>query len=171
MKEPYVLIVDPVGVARTIERAERQGFTIYSPSVWRRQRSARGKTADVKRPMFPCYAFADMAGHFDWRGVEAVQGVWRFLKINGEPAFLHPDKLQAILAKEADLEQRFINSRRTTVTVGLEVGQCVTAKVGPWADMLGQIERFDEKGRAVVLFELLGAKRETLVERAELVAA
>jgi transcription antitermination factor NusG len=121
--------------------------------------------------MFPCYAFADMAGHFDWRGVEAVQGVWRFLKIDGRPAQLPPAEMQAIRATEAALEQRFANSRRATSTAGLVAGQAVQARLGPWADMLGQIERFDEKGRAVVLFELLGAKRETLVERAELVAA
>jgi transcriptional antiterminator RfaH len=171
LHEPFVLIVDPSRERRTVERLADHGFTAYSPSIWKRQRAARGRVVELRRAMFPCYAFVDMAGHYDWRSVEKVEGVWRFLKINGEPAFLHPDKLAAIMAKESDLEQRFINSQRATVTTGLAVGQTVQAKIGPWADMLGKIERFDEKGRAVVLFELLGAPRETTVERAELVAA
>jgi transcription antitermination factor NusG len=167
----YVLIVDPNREHRAVEQLTARGFTAYTPRLWRRQRGPRNSVRDVRRAMFPCYAFVDLEpGQEDWRAVEAVPGVWRFMTIEHRPASLPDAALEAIRAKEAALEAAH-KARTAKPVYDFAIGQPVLALVGPYADMLAKVERFDEHGRIVVLMNMLGARREITVQRAELVAA
>ena len=132
---------------------------------------ARGKLGETQRAMFVSYAFVNFErGAERWKAAEETPGVWRFLTIEGRPAQLPVQALAAICSKALELEQRWM-ARKDQKPVGFEIGQRVMAKVGPYADMLTSIERFDDKGRAVVLIDMLGGRREVTVRRAELVAA
>jgi transcription antitermination factor NusG len=168
----YVLIVDPNREHRAVEQLEARGFIAYTPRLWRRQRGPRNSVRDVRRAMFPCYAFVDLeAGHEDWRAVEAVPGVWRFMTIEHRPASLPQAALEAIRAKEAALEAAHKARTGPKPAYDFAIGQPVLALVGPYADIMAKVERFDDHGRVVLLMQMLGAAHEVTVERAELVAA
>jgi transcription antitermination factor NusG len=167
----YVLIVDPNREHRAVEQLEARGFTAYTPRLWRRQRGPRNSVRDVRRAMFPCYAFVDLeAGREDWRAVEAVPGVWRFMTVERRPACLPKAALEGIKAKEDDLDRRW-EMRRVKPRAAFDIGQPVMARVGPYADIMAKVDRFDDHGRVVLLMQMLGAVHEVTVDRAELIAA
>lgn len=168
----YVLIVDPLREHLAVDRLNARGFRAYTPCIWRRQRGGRGRVIEMKRAMFPCYAFIEFEkGTEDWPAVERVQHVWRFMRVEGRPVRLPGEAMDAIQAKEADLEQLHLARQRPVGQYNFEPGQRVMVRVGPFADMLATVGRLDDRSRVEILLSMLGAERRALVESAELIAA
>jgi transcription antitermination factor NusG len=168
----YVLIVDPNREHIAVEGLNRRGIDAYTPSLWRRQRGPRNTIRHVRRPMFPCYAFVALrAGYEDWLAVEAVPGVWRFLNVDGRPAWLPAEAIEAIRDQELALDALYKSQANAGPAGCFSIGQDVRARIGPYSDVLARIERFDERGRVVVLMNMLGASREVTVRPSELMVA
>jgi transcription antitermination factor NusG len=93
------------------------------------------------------------------------------MTVERRPACLPKAALEGIKAKEAVLDALYKTKNGQNSAYDFAIGQPVLALVGPYADMLAKVERFDEHGRVVVLMNMLGARREVTVERSKLVAA
>jgi len=146
-------------VARTLPQRElqaaqqltNQGFRAFVPRYWKNRRHAR-KVETVSAPLFPRYIFTVLDLTWErWRSVNGTLGVERLLMIGGEPQPV-PHGVVESLIETTDAEGNIHYEFR------LKEGQAVKVTAGPFADLVGQLERLDDNGRVRVLLEIMGAK-------------
>ena len=144
-------------VARTLPQRElhaarqlnNQGFCTFVPRYWKNRRHAR-KVETISAPLFPRYIFVVVDRTRDrWRSINGTLGVDRLLMSGGEPQPV-PHGVVENLAAAADLEGNI------RFDFHLKEGQTVKVMAGPFADLVGQLERLDDSGRVRVLLEILG---------------
>jgi transcriptional antiterminator RfaH len=146
-------------VARTLPQRElhaarqlaNQGFRSFVPRYWKNRRHAR-KVETISAPLFPRYIFVVVDRTRDrWRSINGTLGVERLLMYGGEPQAVPVGVVENLIAA-ADVEGN--------VRFGfhLKEGQAVKVTAGPFADLVGQLERLDDNGRVRVLLEILGGK-------------
>ncbi len=144
-------------VARTLPQRElhasrqldNQGFRTFVPRFWKNRRHAR-KVETVLAPLFPRYIFVVVDRTRDrWRSINGTLGVDRLLMYGGEP---QPVPLGVVenLIRVADQEGNI------RFDFDLREGQSVKVTAGPFADLVGRLERLDDNGRVRVLLEILG---------------
>ncbi|MDB5594713.1 MAG: hypothetical protein JWM36_1674 [Hyphomicrobiales bacterium] len=139
----------------------RQNFVPFLPQVEKTVRHAR-KLRTVRAPLFPGYLFVQLDLARDrWRSVNGTFGVSRLVTANDRPA---PVPVGVIEALRAMLD----GAGLMKLDDGLRVGQTVQVMVGPFADMLGQLDRLDGAGRVRVLLQLMGGAVPVLVDRTAL---
>ena len=146
-------------VARTLAQRElqaskqlaNQGFRAFAPRYWRNRRHAR-KTETVLAALFPRYIFVILDRTKDrWRSINGTFGVDRLLTCNGEPQPVPPGVVESLIsASDPDGGIRF--------HFDLKEGEAIRVTAGPFADVVGQLERLDDSGRVKVLLELMGGK-------------
>jgi transcriptional antiterminator RfaH len=146
-------------VARTLPQRElqagkqltNQGFRIFVPRYWKNRRHAR-KVETISAPLFPRYIFVIVDRTRDrWRSINGTLGVERLLMQGGEPQPV-PDGVVESLINAGDPDGNVHFRCR------LKEGQSIKVTAGPFADLVGQLERLDENGRVRVLLEMLGSK-------------
>ena len=144
-------------VARTLPQRElyaarqlaNQGFRTFVPRYLKNRRHAR-KVETVSAPLFPRYIFVVVDRTRDrWRSINGTLGVDRLLMYGGEPQPV-PHGVVENLVAAADLEGNI------RFDFHLKEGQTVKVMAGPFADLVGQLERLDDNGRVRVLLEILG---------------
>jgi len=101
---------------------------------------------------FPRYMFVILDLRRDrWRSVNGTYGADRLLMRAGEPEPVPHGLVEQLLgASEADGVVRF--------SPDLKDGQTIRVTAGPFAELIGRLERHDEPGRVRVLLDLLGGK-------------
>jgi transcriptional antiterminator RfaH len=104
----------------------------------------------ISAPLFPRYLFVILDRTRDrWRSINGTLGVERLLMCGGEPQPVPPGLVEnLILAADDDGSVHF--------DYALHQGQRVRVAAGPFADLVGRLERLDDRGRVSVLLELLG---------------
>ena len=129
----------------------RQGYTVFLPKHLKRRKHAR-RVDWVPAPLFPRYLFIILDLTRDrWRSVNGTYGVERLLMRAGEPEPVPHGLVEQLMgAAEANGLVRFSTS--------LKEGQTIRVTAGPFADLMGRLERLDDSGRVRVLLDLLGAK-------------
>jgi transcription elongation factor/antiterminator RfaH len=128
-----------------------QGFPVFVPRSWKSRRHAR-RIETVSRPLFPRYIFTVVDRTRDrWRSINGTLGVDRLLMCGGEPQPV-PKGLVENLIFAADAESN------VNFNSALWEGQSVKITAGPFANLIGSLERLDDKGRVEVLLDLMGAK-------------
>ncbi len=146
-------------VARTLPQRElhaarqllNQSFRTFVPRYWKNRRHAR-RVETVSAPLFPRYIFVVVDRTRDrWRSINGTLGVDRLLMYGGEPQPVPHGVVENLIAA-SDVEG---NIRFDT---HLKEGQTVKVTAGPFADLVGQLERLDDNGRVRVLLEILGGK-------------
>jgi transcription elongation factor/antiterminator RfaH len=144
-------------VARTLPQRElpaarqlgNQGFRTFVPRFWKNRRHAR-KVETVSAPLFPRYIFVVVDCTRDrWRSINGTLGVDRLLMYGGEPQPV-PQGVVENLIGAADHEGNI------RFDFDLKEGQSVKVTAGPFADLVGRLERLDDNGRVRVLLEILG---------------
>ena len=145
-------------VARTLAQRElqagkqlgNQGFRAFVPRYWKNRRHAR-KVEMISAPLFPRYIFVILDRTRDrWRSVNGTLGVERLLMQAGEPQPVPHGVVESLLNladADGNLQFRF----------DLKEGQTIRVTAGPFADLIGQLERLDDHGRVRVLLEIMGA--------------
>jgi len=84
-----------------------------------------------------------------WRSVNGTFGVERLLMCAGEPQAVPPGLVESLVgAADEDGVVHF--------DYRLYEGQNIRITSGPFADLIGRLERLDDRGRVGVLLELLG---------------
>ncbi|MCL5776876.1 transcriptional activator RfaH [Limibaculum sp. FT325] len=140
---------------------ENQGFQVFLPKLLKTVRHAR-RTREVRVALFPRYLFVrlDLASG-PWRAVMGTYGVAQ-LVTDGSFPIAAPRGLVEGLIAAAD------RAGIVDLTRELRPGQAVELLTGPLAGQVGRLVALDGAGRARVLLELLGARREIAVPSSEL---
>lgn len=146
-------------VARTLPQRElqaarqlaNQDFRTFVPRFWKNRRHAR-KVETISAPLFPRYIFVVVDRTRDrWRSINGTLGVDRLLMYGGEPQAVPVGVVEKLLsAADSQGNVRF--------DFHLKEGQAVKVTAGPFAELIGQLERLDDNGRVRVLLEILGGK-------------
>jgi transcription antitermination factor NusG len=146
-------------VARTQSQRElyaskqlvNQGFRVFVPRYWKNRRHAR-KTETVLAALFPRYIFVRLDRTKErWRSINGTFGVDRLLTRDGEPQAVPRGVVESLITATApDGGIRF--------HFDLKEGQNIRVTAGPFADLVGQLERLDENGRVRILLDLMGGK-------------
>jgi transcriptional antiterminator RfaH len=146
-------------VARTLPQRElqashqlaNQGFRTFAPRYWKNRRHAR-KTETVLAALFPRYIFVILDCTKDrWRSVNGTFGVDRLLTCNGEPQPVPPGVVESLISASDP-------AGGVRLHFDLKEGQAIRVTAGPFADLVGQLERLDDNGRVRVLLDLMGGK-------------
>jgi transcription elongation factor/antiterminator RfaH len=129
-----------------------QGFDTFNPIEIRTVRHAR-RLVTKSRAIFPGYLFVRIDVDLDrWRSINGTRGV-RSLIMQAERPVACPRGLVERLVEAADPDG-VIDTCST-----LRPGQKVKVKTGPFADLVGTLDRLDNSGRAKVLLEIMSGER------------
>ncbi len=159
-------------VAQTLHRREKvaelhlraQGFRSFFPQFRRTVRHAR-KLREVVAPVFPGYIFVVLNPERDrWRSINGTFGVARLVSAHQRPTPVPTGVVEALLGS---LDQ----SGLVRFDDGLKPGQPVRVVAGPFAEVLGVLQRLDAKGRVQVLLNIMGGQAPVRMDRANLTAA
>ena len=129
---------------------ERQGFSSFLPRFLKARRHAR-RVDQVVAPVFPGYLFVSFDPKRDrWRAINSTFGVRRLVSFSANQP--HPMPADAMTALMERCEAQMITRQLPDIAVGDEV----RVLTGAFAQKIGRIEDFDDKGRVEILMEMLG---------------
>lgn len=144
-------------VARTLPQRElyaarqlvNQGFRAFAPRYWKNRRHAR-RVEIISAPLFPRYIFTILDRTRDrWRSINGTLGVEYLLTSAGEPQPV-PQGVMERLISATDPEGN------VNLHFHLKEGQAIKVTAGPFASLVGRLERLDDNGRVSVLLEIMG---------------
>lgn len=141
-----------------------QGFRTYFPTIQKTIRHAR-KLRDVRAPLFPRYVFIVLdLGRDRWLSVRSTVGVSSLFCCDNRPVPVPRGVVETLVgnAEEPNL---------TLFHQGLKPGQSVRILSGPFANLVGTLERLDEAGRVRVLLKIMGAAVPATLRRAAICPA
>jgi transcriptional antiterminator RfaH len=128
-----------------------QAYRVFLPRFFKTRRHAR-KFETVSVPLFPSYLFIVLDLTRDrWRAVNGTYGVDRLLMRGGEPEPVPKGLVEQLVGAAQDDGVIRLKS-------GLEPGQTIRVTSGPFADLIGILQRLDETGRVQILLKFLGGK-------------
>ena len=141
-----------------------QGLRSFLPSFHKTVRHAR-QLRNVIAPVFPGYIFVVLDPERDrWRSINGTFGVARLISAHDRPTPVPTGVVEALLATVDE-------SGLVRLDGGLQPGQKVRVVAGPFAQVLGVLERLDGKERVRVLLNIMGGQVPILTDRANLTAA
>jgi transcription elongation factor/antiterminator RfaH len=150
----YAVNTHPASEQKACKHLENQGWTTFFPRIARTIRSGRRVKTEL-RPHFPGYVFVQLDLGWDpWRSVDSTIGVRSLVKAGDRPVAVPIGVIET-------LQDMTLDNGQIVFTSNLRPGGKVRFLTGPFAEMIGALERLDAKGRVLVLLNLLG--RETLV--------
>ena len=138
-----------------------QGFGAFLPRLRKTVRHAR-RMRDVLAPVFPGYMFVILdPSRAAWRSVNGTFGVARLITAADRPLPVPTGVVEGLIAS-------LDASGLVRLDGGLEVGQRVRVVAGPFAQILGTLDRLDGRGRARVLLEIMGGGAPVAMDRSNL---
>jgi transcription elongation factor/antiterminator RfaH len=144
-------------LAHTLPKSERraemhlraQGFRTYLPQITKTIRHAR-QFRSVRAPLFPRYTFLILDLSRDrWLSVRSTVGVSSLFTCEGRPVPVPAGVVENLIAHS--------DGSLTRLDVGLTKGQSVRIVSGPFANLVGTLDRLDEAGRTRVLLKIMGS--------------
>lgn len=155
----YVVRTQPHRETWAAQQLANQGYGTFLPRFWKNRRHAR-KFDTVLVPLFPRYLFVVLDLARDrWRSVNGTYGVERLLMRASEPEPV-PHGLVEQLADAAE------GDGVARLAAVLQEGQTIRVTAGPFADLIGKLERLDDSGRVRVLLQIMGGKVPVLLPEA-----
>ncbi len=143
---------------------KRQDYETFLPMRVRTRRHAR-RIDTVLRPYFPGYIFISLDLEADeWRPINGTFGVVRLVMGGDRPAPVPYGIVEALKASCNDsniLEWQPL----------LSPGDAVRVATGPFADIVGTLDRLDGAARVRVLLNLLGGERPVWLPRSSVIPA
>jgi transcriptional antiterminator RfaH len=138
---------------RSEKRAEYnlrlQNYAVFAPFISRKVRHAR-QSKSVQSPLFPRYIFVKLDLCRDrWLNINGTAGVCELITVRDRPLPLPGGLVEALMTAHA-------RSSPEELDQDLHVNKTVQLRGGPFADLVGRIERVDDKGRVQVLLEIMG---------------
>ena len=152
-------------LAHTLPRSERkaemhlraQGFKTYLPQIKKTIRHAR-QFRDVQAPLFPRYMFLILDVSRDrWLSVRSTVGVASLFTCEGRPVPVPQGVVESIITHS--------DGKLASLDVGLTKGQSVRIVSGPFANLVGTLDRLDASGRTRVLLDLMGTAVPVAIHR------
>jgi transcription elongation factor/antiterminator RfaH len=138
-----------------------QGFRTYLPQIEKTVRHAR-QLRTVQTPLFPRYLFVILDLERDrWLSVRSTVGVSRlYTTQDGRPVPVPSGIVESLIGRS--------DGELTRLDAGLVAGQQVRILSGPFADLVGTLERLDGAGRVKVLLEMMGTAVPVILRRSVL---
>jgi len=158
-------------LAHTLPRSERraemhlraQGFRTYLPQIKKTIRHAR-QFRDVRAPLFPRYLFLIIDPSRDrWLCVRSTVGVASLFTCEGRPVPVPQGVVESLIAHS--------DGALTSLDDGLIKGQSVRIVSGPFANLVGTLDRLDAAGRTRVLLDIMGTAVPVAIRRQALAPA
>src|SRR3954468_22766757 len=127
-----------------------QGFRTFLPQIRKTVRHAR-QLRTTKVPLFPRYLFVELdLGRDRWLSIRSTIGVSSlFTSSEGQPVPVPRGIVETLLER--------CDGELVTLNMDLKAGQRVRLLSGPFADLIGKIERLDSLSRVRVLLELMSS--------------
>ena len=137
-----------------------QGFRTYLPHINKTVRHAR-QFRNVRAPLFPRYIFLILDLSRDrWLSVRSTVGVSSLFTSEGRPVPVPEGIVEALIEHS--------EGNVTSMDVGLTTGQAVRIVSGPFANLVGTLDRLDAAGRTRVLLDIMGKAVPVAIHRAAL---
>ena len=115
-----------------------QGFRTYQPQIQKTIRHAR-QLRTVQAPLFPRYLFVILDLDRDrWLSVRSTIGVSRLFTQEGRPVPVPSGIVESLIGKS--------DGKLLRLDADLVAGQQVRILSGPFADLVGTLQRLDEAG-------------------------
>lgn len=141
-----------------------QDYHVFLPWQRKTRRHAR-RVERVLRPFFPSYLFLRLDPARDrWRAVNSTFGVVRMVMQGDKPA---PAPVGVIETLRDCCDADDILEWQPA----LELGQAVRVTAGPFADLVGELQRLDGAKRVCVLLDLMGGTVPAWLPRSDVVPA
>ena len=160
----FAVNTHPAAEAKATANLTRQGWATFYPRTLKTIRHSRRIRTEL-RPFFPGYVFVALDPLRDaWRAVDSTYGVRHLVRQGDSPSPLPRgivEGLQAMMAEDG----------RIVFTSTLVQGDKVRFLAGPFAEMIGSLERLDANGRVLVLLDLLGRPTHVQARAADLAPA
>jgi transcriptional antiterminator RfaH len=145
----YLVHTLPHGERRAQLHLGAQGFRTHFPTIQKTIRHAR-QLRTVRSPLFPRYIFLILdLGRDRWLSVWGTVGVSSLYTCQDRPVPV-PEGIVETLIENTD------EANLALFTNGLATGQSVRILSGPFANLVGKLERLDAAGRVRVLLEMMG---------------
>jgi transcription elongation factor/antiterminator RfaH len=160
----YLVHTQPHGERKAALYLGVQGFKTYFPQIQKTIRHAR-RLMTVRAPLFPRYMFLILdIGRDRWLSVRSTIGVSSLFTCEDRPVPVPKGVVEALIAHtdEANL---------TRFDAALTTGQTVRILSGPFADLVGTLERLDTAGRVRVLLTMMGSTVPVALHRSALLPA
>jgi transcription elongation factor/antiterminator RfaH len=140
-----------------------QSFRTYLPQISKTIRHAR-RFRDVQAPLFPRYMFLILDLSRDrWLSVRSTVGVSALVTCEGRPVPVPAGVVEALISSYDQTLER--------LDFGLARGQSVRILSGPFADLIGTLDRLDAGGRTRVLLEIMSTAVPVTIDRQALCPA
>jgi transcription elongation factor/antiterminator RfaH len=154
---------------RTLPRCEAkaqfhlgaQGLTTFLPQFLKTIRHAR-RLRTVRAALFPGYIFVTLDLTRDrWLSIRSTVGVSSLITCDGRPLPVRQGITEALI-------QQTDPSNVTRMDVDLVEGQPVRVLTGPFANLVGKLQKLSPSGRVRILLKLMGSDVPVSVERSAL---
>jgi transcription elongation factor/antiterminator RfaH len=154
----YLVHTLPHGERRAQLHLGVQGFRTHFPTIEKTIRHAR-QLRTVRAPLFPRYIFLILdLGRDRWRSVWGTAGVSSLYSCDDRPVPV-PEGIVETLVTNSD------EANLALFTSGMATGQSVRILSGPFANVVGRLERLDAAGRVRVLLDMMGTTVPVAVRR------
>lgn len=138
--------------AYAAKNLEAQSYRHFLPTFVRTIRHAR-KTSQVRRALFPGYLFVSVDIESQrWHPIMHTFGVRSLIMQNERPKPVPIGVVEALLSATND-------DGHVDFRDDIKVGQDVRMISGPFFNLVGRLERLDDRGRVAVLLNILGGER------------
>jgi transcriptional antiterminator RfaH len=163
-EEPRWLVVNTQPHRENVALAnlKRQGFFTYCPFVTKRIKHAR-QTRDVLRPLFPGYLFVQAGPELVWRPIASTLGVRSIIRFGDQVSLVENGFVASLQAREVD--GVIVRPARA-----FEVGQQVRVAGATFDQLVGTIIELEDRGRLIVLMNLLNNQVKVTVPAQEVEA-
>jgi transcriptional antiterminator RfaH len=142
-----VIHTQPRGERRAEHNLRGQNYRIFAPFVRRNVRHAR-QFKSVQIPLFPRYIFVKLDLSRDrWRNINGTAGVSKLITVLDRPLPLPEGLVEALIAAHGPGS---VTDRDVEFPVNRNV------QLSRFAELIGRIERVDDRGRVQVLLEIMG---------------
>ena len=140
---------------------ENQGIQTFLPLIETTKRQAQKFISELK-PLFSGYIFVSFdLNTFNWSKINNTVGLNKLIMSNNRPASL-PDQFIQCLKLRCDQMGKIVHKQE------LRFGESVEVIKGPFAELVGSIEKIDKNDRVTLLFEILGRKTSTILASSSL---
>ena len=157
----FVIQYRPNSSSLAKRHLERQGVETFLPLIEDTKRRSSYFLTNFK-PLFPGYMFISFdASKFHWLTINSTVGVRKILAVENTPKiipknFIHPLRLKC------DPDGKLVKE------TNFRIGDKARVLKGPFAQMIGRIEKVNKNERITILFEILGRETTASISSAAL---